>query len=181
MLDLNSLEWKKLKHAYGKASDIPALLEQLKTALPPDDWQSEPWFSLWSALCHQSDVYTASYAAIPHIVAIAAVKPAGKRLEHLHFIGSVEMFRHRKKAPAMPANLKGDYLASLNTAASLILECLEIASLGESKLKVLMGALAAVRGEYKLAGMIFDLDEEVECPECESVFPARGCDLFAEI
>lgn len=77
MLELDSPRWKKLKHAYGKASDIPALLERLKTAPPPADWQSEPWFSLWSALCHQHDVYTASYAALPHIAAIAAAKPVG--------------------------------------------------------------------------------------------------------
>ena len=26
---------------------------------------------LWSSLCHEGDVYTASYAAVPHIVQMA--------------------------------------------------------------------------------------------------------------
>jgi len=181
MLELNSPKWNKLTHAYGKASDIPALLEQLKTAPPPSDYQSEPWFSLWSALCHQYDVYTASYAAIPHIVSIAAARPITERLEYLNFVGSVESFRHRENAPTIPANLKKDYLASLNQAASLILECLGADSWGEAELKVLVGALAAVRGQYKLGTAIFELEEEVECPECESVFSARGYDFFNEI
>src|SRR4051812_40379348 len=66
MLALDSPRWGELTHAYGEASDIPALLRRLKTAPPPTDYRSEPWFTLWSALCHQNDVYIASYAAIPH-------------------------------------------------------------------------------------------------------------------
>src|SRR5215210_3660781 len=31
MLDLNSARWRELRHAYGAADDIPALIEQLKT------------------------------------------------------------------------------------------------------------------------------------------------------
>ena len=180
MLKLDSPLWSKLTHAYGKASDIPALLEQLKTAPPPANWESEPWFSLWSALCHQYDVFTASYAAVPHIVTIAAAKPAGERFEHLQFVGAVETFRHRKKAPAIPASLKKGYLAALKQAAPLILECLGAESWGEAELKVLLGALAAVRGHYKLGAAILELEEEMECPKCESAFPVKGYDFFDE-
>ena len=178
MLELDSPKWDKLTHAYGQASDIPALLEQLKTAPRRASWRSEPWFSLLSALCHQDDVYTASYAAVPHVVAVAAAKPAGERLEHLQFVGWVEACRHRKKAPALPAALKTDYRASLEQAGSLILECLEISSWKEGELMVLLGALAAVRGRYKLGAAIFDLEKEVVCPECDAVFTASGYDLF---
>ena len=145
MLDLGSPKWKNLSHAYGSADDIPELLRQLKTAPPPKNYQSEPWFSLWSSLCHQSDVYTASYAAIPHIVAIAKTKNLKERFDHLHFIAFVEACRHRKKAPSIPAFLKKDYRSALEQAGKLTLECL-IENWDEKELAVLLGAFAVLRG-----------------------------------
>jgi hypothetical protein len=180
MLALDSPRWGELTHAYGEASDIPALLRDLKDAPPPADSQSEPWFSLWSALCHQYDVYTASYAAIPHVVSLAADKPRGERLEHVNFIASVEAFRHRGNAPPIPVDLEGSYVASIGQAASLIRDCLE-SDWGEDEYKVLLGALAVVRGQYKLGAAIFELEEEIECSECESILSTRGYDLFDEI
>src|SRR2546426_5104183 len=40
--------------------------------------------SLWSALCHQGDVYTASYAALPELVKIASDLEPGVAVECLH-------------------------------------------------------------------------------------------------
>jgi hypothetical protein len=180
MLALDSPRWGELTHAYGGASDVPELLRNLKTAPPPTDYRSEPWFTLWSALCHQNDVYTASYAAIPHIVALAADKQRAARLEHVHFIASVEAFRHRENAPPMPADLESGYAASIARAASLVLDCLE-SDWDESEYKVLLGALAVMRGQYKLGAAIFELEEEIECSACESILSTRGYDLFDEI
>jgi hypothetical protein len=180
MLELESPRWGELMDAYGKASDIPALLEQLKTAPPSADSRSEPWFSLWSALCHQSDVYTASYAAVPHVIAIAASKPRAERVEHINFTASVEAFRHKEKAPAIPADLEMDYHASLNQAANLILDSL-VAEWDETGYKVLLGALAVLRGQYKLGSAIFELEEEIECAECGTILSTRGYDWFDEI
>jgi hypothetical protein len=72
MLDLNSPGWHELTQAYGAAETIPALLQQLQTAPQSKDYRSEPWLSLWSSLCHQGDIYTASCAAVPHVTAIGA-------------------------------------------------------------------------------------------------------------
>jgi len=41
MISLDSPEWANLKHAYGNASDMPALLRQLET-LPSSEGNSEP-------------------------------------------------------------------------------------------------------------------------------------------
>lgn len=180
MLELDNPRWSELTHAYGAASDIPALLKQLETARPPADWQSEPWFSLWSALCHQQDVYPASYAALPHIVALASARRGAERLEHVNFIASVEAFRHRKNAPPIPPDLEGDYLSAVERATSLILECLE-SNWSEAEYKVLLGALAVLRGQYKLGAAIFELEEEIECSACESLLSTRGYDLFDEV
>lgn len=70
MPDLDSPRWRELQDAYGPATKIPKLVRQLQSdPSPKASSNDEPWFSLWSALCHQGDVYTASYAAVPAIVA----------------------------------------------------------------------------------------------------------------
>jgi hypothetical protein len=55
-----SIDWSTLEHAYGDASDVPALL----ASLPPDP-EADVWSELWSRLCHQGSVYSASFAALP--------------------------------------------------------------------------------------------------------------------
>ena len=70
MLTGDDERWSALEHAYGEASDIPVLLRQLANFPPHEDHRAEPYFSLWSALCHQGDVYSASYAAVPEIISL---------------------------------------------------------------------------------------------------------------
>jgi hypothetical protein len=178
MLDLKSSLWKDLTHAYGSAANIPALLEQLKTAEPQKAFDSEPWFSLWSALCHQYDVYTASYAALPHIIAIASSRPVRYRIDHLFLASSIEAFRHLDDAPEIPAELQGAYQQAIEQANQLILDCLKI-DWQETEYRILLGALAVVRGYPQLGNAIFEIDKETECPVCQTSFPTRGYDLFA--
>ncbi|MEL7488833.1 MAG: hypothetical protein AAGJ87_16670 [Pseudomonadota bacterium] len=73
MLPLDSPKWRELNDAYGSARDVPALLEDLDALdTVPEEAMSEPIYSLWSGLYHQEDVYSASYAAFPHLVRIAS-------------------------------------------------------------------------------------------------------------
>jgi hypothetical protein len=60
-------EWSLLGHAYGPADDIPGLLGQAGT-----DEHSAAWDDLWSRLCHQGSVYSASFAALPLLSEMAA-------------------------------------------------------------------------------------------------------------
>src|SRR5262245_2777864 len=87
MIPLDSPEWRRLQHAYGPASDIPDLLRQLAANPCAKKSGDEPWHSLWSALCHQGDVYTASYAAVPHIVDIALNAKGADRFRLLSSAG----------------------------------------------------------------------------------------------
>jgi hypothetical protein len=66
MLSLDRPAWGQLRHAYGSATDIPALLGALQ-ALPSSANGAEPRVSLWNALAHQGDVYDASLVAVPHV------------------------------------------------------------------------------------------------------------------
>ncbi|MGI5436227.1 hypothetical protein ACQEV4_01605 [Streptomyces shenzhenensis] len=59
-------DWSRLSHAYGSAEDIPTLLDRIA-------WEPKPelWSDLWSALCHQGSVYSASFAALPWLADMA--------------------------------------------------------------------------------------------------------------
>ncbi len=177
ILSLDDPRWSELKHAYGTAGDIPALLEQLKSTPPQKGYDSEPWFSLWSALCHQYDVYPASYAAVPHIIAAAAERIPQERLDHLLLSGSIEAFSHLDDAPPIPDELKEAYVSALNQAKALTLDCLRL-EWDETGLRTLLGAATAFSGKPQLGCAIFELEQETECPHCEKSFLTRGYDLF---
>lgn len=176
MLDLQNSRWTELSHAYGEASDIPALLVQLKTTPGPVEYESEPWFSLWSALCHQSDVYTASFAAIPHVVLIAKTKPLAERINYIHFVSAVEAYRHKTTAPQIPSDLKQSYDFALEQITPLILDCLQ-KNWSDEDYQVLLGSMAVVRGKYKLGWAITVIENETSCPVCEAEFTTNGFDI----
>jgi hypothetical protein len=98
MLPLDDPYWSELVHAYGKASDVPELLLALASSTgPKTGYEEEPWYSLWSSLCHQGDVYTASYAAVPHIVKIACEAAPPIDSSFLQLPAAIEVARGRMK------------------------------------------------------------------------------------
>ena len=157
MIPLDSPAWDQLQHAYGPASDIPDLLRQL--AVDPKQKKSaddQPWHSLWSALCHQDDVYTASYAAVPHIVQIALDAKSPIDFSFFLLPARVEVARQRKRGPAIPQELEWDYFAALRN----MLQCAARHAADEwdvSMLLSVLGAIAAAKGQPNLADALTDL------------------------
>ena len=66
MIELKSPRWSKLRQAYGAATDVPDLLQRLA------DGDREAIWELYATICHQGTVYSASYAAVPHLAKIAS-------------------------------------------------------------------------------------------------------------
>lgn len=65
-------DWRALQDAYGSAELVGGLLERADTD------ERAVWEELWSRLCHQCTVYTASYAALPRLAELATQRdPAG--------------------------------------------------------------------------------------------------------
>jgi predicted RNA-binding Zn-ribbon protein involved in translation (DUF1610 family) len=58
-------EWRFLRDAYGSAEAIETLLEHA------DSDDRSVWKELWSRLCHQGTVYTASYESLPRLAELA--------------------------------------------------------------------------------------------------------------
>lgn len=114
MLTLEDPCWSTIRHAYGPASNIPDLLRQLAASTEPTaDYRIEPWFSLWSALCHQGDIFEASYAALPHIVDIAC--SAKGRIDNSFFQlpAAIEVARSNGSGPLVPSGLEDSYARGL--------------------------------------------------------------------
>lgn len=161
MLSLDSKDWQVLTHAYGPATDIPNLLRQLALdSTPRSGYQDEPWFSLWSALCHQEDVYSASFAALPHVVEIGTKTPGPIDSGFFLFPACIEVFRHRKRAPQIPAQLAEAYFGGLRG----LHECAfrHASDQWDSGMaRSVAAALAAAKGQLTLAEALIKLDNDM--------------------
>ena len=157
MLSLDSPQWANLKHAYGSAADIPDLLRRLET-LPSSGGNAEPWFSLWSALAHQGDVYSASFAAVPHVVRFLATAQAKASFVYFKFPTWVEICRQRLKL-MVPDDLSNDYFASLKMLAGLV--CASSARDWDSDfLLCALSAMAISKGFPLVAEAVQELDND---------------------
>jgi hypothetical protein len=78
------VDWTSLCHAYGAADDVPGLLSKL-TPDPTD----EVWGELWSRICHQGSVYSASLAALPALADAAARWQPNQRAQPLALAGCI--------------------------------------------------------------------------------------------
>jgi len=160
MMPLDSPRWAELKHAYGDASDIPGQLKELEN-FPIDHGPlfNGPWHSVWSALAHQGDVYSASFAAVPWIVHFLSTDPLKASWQYFGFPASVEIDRIEKSAP-IPPDLEEDYFAALKQLRSLAEPALSIER-DEEFLRCALSAIAVSKGQCLLAKAILELNPEV--------------------
>ena len=158
MLELTEQVWEKYDHAYGVASDIPQLLKDLSDYPRNENNKCEPYFSLWSCLCHQGDVYQASYAAVPHIVDLLQVGPADAALDFYLLPVCVEIARQKGRGPLIKSELETDYRNSFGT----LLNCVPRASSSAAGYgSVLSATVAVCNGQHELAEVDLELDEDV--------------------
>ncbi len=154
MLSLHSPRWSELKHSYGQASNIPLLLEQLRD-LPNSEPQSEPWFSLWSALAHQGDVYSASFAAIPHVIAALAIDPTRADASFFHLPAWVEICRMRN-AVEVPSDLEAAYFNALACLPELVAKAAS-RKWDSSFAACALAAVAAAKGHHAVAEALLEM------------------------
>jgi hypothetical protein len=159
VLPLTSPRWSDLRDAYGVASDIPDLLTQLE-AFPPDQGpEAEPYFSLWSALCHQGDVFTGSYAAVPHIVRIIGGAPDQAPWGLFQLVACIEIARCQGRGPQVPQDLETAYVAALARVPELVAEAARV-RWDHWYCGAALAAIAASKGHWRLAVAVLELDPE---------------------
>jgi hypothetical protein len=155
---MNAPNWKMLEHAYGSAENIPLLLEQLASFPNESSSDQEPWFSLWSSLFHQGDIYSASFAAVPEIVKCLAASPQCATFSFFALPASIEVARV-KAGMSVPSELREAYFEALHLLAALA------ASWASTKSDTLISqaaiaAFAASVGQHGYAELALEIPPE---------------------
>jgi len=170
VLALDDPRWRTLDHAYGPADDVPGLLRALERG------EQELWDVLVPALCHQGSVYTATYAAVPHLVRIGTHEPLDDQVGFWSFIGVVASAR--EVAP-VPDYLRAAYEASLMHAEEMTLACF-VPGIDDATGLELLIALAGIRRLPGVADALRLLRTETvsaTCPRCGTIMRVSTADV----
>lgn len=158
LLSFESTRWSELEHAYGKATDTPTLLRHLAD-IPDSSGDKEPWFSLWSSLAHQGDVYSASFAAVPHVVQAIASSPLKVDFTYFQFPAWVEICRIKNEV-SVPEDIAPAYFEALSRLPALVAAA-SVREWDATFLSCALAALAASKGEAAIAEAALELSPEV--------------------
>jgi hypothetical protein len=110
---------------------------------------------LWSSLAHQGDVYSASFAAVPHVIEALASAPVRADASYFQFPAWVEICRSRKQIE-VPTDLSAAYYESLSRLPSLV----AVAAGREWEpdfLACALAAIAAAKGQPAIAEAVLEL------------------------
>lgn len=156
------MNWKNLKHAYGSAENIPTLLSQLSSFPDESSYEQEPWFSLWSSLYHQGDIYPASFAAVPELVKYLESAPHKATFSFFALPASIEIARVKGNL-AIPGELSSAYFESIRALAPL---AAKLASTESNPLvcRAATAAFAVAVGQHSYAELVLEIPSE-ELPE----------------
>ena len=83
---LDDIPWSALDHAYGEASEVPAMLRGMVAADP--ERRALAASAFWDGPMHQGSVYSSTVAAVPFLVEALAAPEADRR-ELLTILGAV--------------------------------------------------------------------------------------------
>ncbi|MEU9166380.1 HEAT repeat domain-containing protein [Streptomyces sp. NPDC048420] len=86
---INEVDWASLRHAYGSAEDVPALLRGLASVDPVE--RETALDGMYGAVHHQGDVYDSTLACVPFLLTLVASGEVADRagiVELLVSIGS---------------------------------------------------------------------------------------------
>jgi hypothetical protein len=150
------IDWHLLNHAYGVARDVPALLEQINGFPAEPDWQSEPWFSLWSALYHQGDIYPASIAAVSHIVSVLSKTPGKATLSFYLLPASIAVADSANPVDVTP-EIRRSFSESLLTLGAIASAALPSIS-DQHIAKAAQVAVLVSTGAFQQAGELLEAD-----------------------
>lgn len=158
MISLNDIRWNDFEGGYRIPYDASVPLKKLEKA-NDEDTLNLIFTELWNELHHQGDVGLASYFSIPHIIRIAKEK----KLINWNIFGLIaiiEIERNKGNNPKVPEEFIDSYLKSLHDVQDLA----KLAMEEEWDLSLAIttfSAIAASKGQIKLAEAIFKMDEDV--------------------
>jgi len=166
----NGIRWSELSHAYGFAGNIEPLLKSLYSFPPESDSKSDPWHTLWSSLCHQGDVYSASFAAVPIIVDALSTAPLKATQSYFLLPACIELARVSHRAD-VPEGLEKPYFGALSSFPQLIAVA-SVRDWGQDLTSAALAAVAVSKGQWNTAQLLVDIESK-DIPEVLSWYHAR--------
>jgi len=116
------VDWANLRCAYGSGEFIPELLRRAE-ATGSD--VGEEWTDLWSRICHQGTVYSASYAAVPLLTAMCLSREPSGYMAPLHLVASILA---SNDAPQGAGLLHDRHVAHAGQVRAIAERCVELAA-----------------------------------------------------
>ena len=156
-------DWAALHHAYGTAEDVPDLLaaaEDSGTDFGP------AWDEVWSRLCHQGTVYTASYAALPALLEIANRHPPAGYVAALDLASGIVA---STDGPKDHFHFRAEWAATLELLHDLAQRNLPLATDDTEFIYGLQAVLAFENGGVwqRRLNHVADGELPLECPHCD--------------
>ncbi len=172
MVGLDSPRWAELEQSYGTAEDVPRLLEAL-ACIGSEVARAEVWFALWRTLYRPGEAYTASYAAAPHLLEIAAGLGLRELAEAVHLVTRIEASRREPRSAPMPADLVEAYAAAVESLPGLVAGA-AAEPWPADVAQVFSAALLVGKRQPELARGVLELGRTLTCPTCGSDYVAAA-------
>jgi hypothetical protein len=169
-LSLDSPRWAELAQAYGSAEDVPRLLEAL-ACIGSEDARAEVWFALWRTLHHPGEAYTASYAAVPHLLAIGGALGLRERAEAVHLVSRIEASRRAPASHPMPDDLVTAYAAAVDSLPAFVAAAAAEPWPADTA-QIFAAALLIGKRHPDLGRGVLELGKALTCPTCGSDYVA---------
>ncbi len=152
---LSSPRWRELSQAYGSAEDIPQLLEALASTRQPLE-RAEIWFGIWATLCPDGHVFSAAYAAVPHLLRITQPDALEERVAAMHIAVSVEIARQDPGAPPIPDDVVASYASAIESLPARVAE-LSVVAWDATSAQILAAALLVGTRQPALARAVLQI------------------------
>lgn len=161
--DPRMTDWSQLSHAYGSAEDMPTLLGRIAREPEP-----ELWSDLWSALCHQGSVYSASFAALPWLADVAGSDDHEQAVNALTLAGAIMAGAEQQHGAGDVRTHHAVEVESLLAAANQHLRMTSDRIDYIHLLEAMLGFEGVVGWSEDLAQGLGNEEYEVDCPGCEA-------------
>lgn len=178
VVPLDSPRWKTLGHAYGAAGDVPDLIRAIEAEKMPNYRDGGAWFEVYSSLYHQYSTYSATYAALPHIVRIIDTGTLGQRIAVMCLVGEIQVHGHAEET--IPSDLIPEFesaiVATKTSSLKILREAVQSAITDATGSNWTLGNLLLAFGglRYPQSGFVVQLNYlvcegwnvEADCPSC---------------
>jgi len=164
VLALKSNRWRDLEGCFGSGEVIPDLLRRLDKK-----YSKQNRLKLWDHLFHQYSVYTAAFAAVPHLVRMLPNVDERANVDLLIDIGSIATFANERELKSVEADIRDGYQASLIEARGVAVNLFGMVPLSEDELVYLLMGIPGLSG-YNSLGIVLeslsDKEFSCSCPDC---------------